>query len=209
MQLEQIITAVWHVQLPKPELGQTFLRFSEYYENPHFKGKTFTHAEFEAWYKAQHKVWDYHQEWDGFNIPSKALIPFRQGKFDPLSEEEKDLLEATNHIEGRFYLIGTDGKQTTLKHEIAHAMYDTNPQYKREVKEVLAGQDLRELNKFFAKQDYHESVHLDEAQAYFASDLRWLAANGLNLNKHREAIKQIRKIYEKHYAQSLILGSTK
>lgn len=70
------------------ELASTFLRFQEYYEHSKFRNKTFTLDQFKKWYISKHKKFNYYNSYDGFNIPSNILIPFYNGKFNPLSKKE-------------------------------------------------------------------------------------------------------------------------
>jgi len=75
------------------ELTSTFLRFQEFYESPEFQGKIFTLQEYKAWYTKLKGKFSYYTDWGGFNIPSRILESFYKGKFDPLSEAEKQFLD--------------------------------------------------------------------------------------------------------------------
>ncbi len=198
MKLEQIIQKVWHVKLPKPQLGRTFLRFSEHYESEKFRGKTFSLEEFKEWYTEQRGKFDYYTYWDGFNMPSSVLKPFYAGKFDPLSREEKKLLDACENLEGKFYLIGTDGTQGTLKHEIAHGLYYTRPSYRRDVRAALKNVDVSEVEEFCKRENHHLSVWADETQAYIMANLMLLNKNGVKTEHLKPVAKSLRSIYNRH-----------
>jgi len=77
----------------------TLLRFQEHYESPKFRGKIFSLEEFKRWYVANSPngiktgEFTYYTDWNGFNIPSYVLQPFRDGKFNPLSEQERKFLD--------------------------------------------------------------------------------------------------------------------
>ncbi len=152
------------------ELTKTFLRFQEHYESPKFRGKIFTLAEFKRWYKADRKskTFTYYTDWSGFNIPSKVLVPFKSGLFDPLSSREKRLLDALSLDKGKFYIIGTyESKSSgTLDHEIAHALYYTDKNYKAEIDKALKGVDFSPIRKKLMLMGYCKEVLPDETHAF-------------------------------------------
>jgi len=93
-------------------LASTFLRFQEYYESPKFKGRIFRLEEYKKWYiknspqGQQTGKFTYYSDWNGFNIPSVVLKPFYEGKFNPLSQSEKELLKMFQNKKEKFYIIG-------------------------------------------------------------------------------------------------------
>src|SRR3989338_320286 len=118
MLLEEIARGVLHVNFgTQRELASTFVRFQEFFESPHFRGRVFSMEEFVGWYVANSDNgkatgrFTYFEEFLGFNVPSFALQPFLEGKFDPLSSPEQDLLGSISAKKGEpFYLIGTFGR---------------------------------------------------------------------------------------------------
>jgi hypothetical protein len=154
------------------ELCSTFLRFQEYYESPEFRGKIFTLDEYKDWYIKIKGSFSYFTDWSGFNISSNVFVPFREGKFNPLSEQEINLLKSFENDNGPFYLIGVSNTGTQkdprlLKHEIAHGLFYTEPEYKRKAQEILSRYDLEDLKNWLRDQGgYHESVIEDECHAY-------------------------------------------
>ena len=159
-------------------MGSTFVRFQEFYESPEFKGKYFSLNQFQEWYmKSTNKDnFTYYDDWYGFNIPSEVLIPFYEGHFDPLTENEQNLLNYFKGKTGKFYIIGcmNDEKiEDNLKHEIAHALYYANSDYKKESDAVLASiePDIIKLFKdqFDKSAGYHPDVFKDEVQAYLTA----------------------------------------
>lgn len=163
------------------ELASTFLRFQEYYESPKFKGKYFTLEEFAKWYVEQKGSFTYYEDWIGFNIPSKILKPFYEGKFDPLSFKEKQLLESLKYEEGVFYLIGIHKEaydiQNLLKHELAHSFYYTDKNYRERVDAILEKFDLEAVKQALRNtRGYEENVLLDEIQAQSVSGREKLKA---------------------------------
>lgn len=167
------------------DVASTFLRFQEHYESPEFKGKVFTLDQFKKWYIQNSPrgqttgQFTYYSDWNGFNVPSYVLQPFRDGKFDPLSDKEKQLLQLFDGVEGDFYVIGVHRgmgeekiKQST-RHEVAHALFYIDPQYRHEALETLRQYDVSALRTELASLGgYADAVLEDECQAYslFISD---------------------------------------
>ncbi len=155
------------------EQAKTFLRFQEHYESPEFRGKIFSLDEFKDWYTKIKGAFSYYTDWIGFNFPSEILKPFRDGAFDPLSEQEKQVLELFKDTKDPFYVISVwnigekDEMTYLLKHEIAHGFFYTRPEYKEEAQKILSKYDLGELKEWLrGRGGYHESVIEDECHAF-------------------------------------------
>jgi len=168
--LKNIFLLEFETQL---DLTSTFLRFQEHYESPEFRGKLFTLEQYKNWYIKIKGDFTYYTDWSGFNIPSYVLTPFYEGKFNPLSESEKQILELLKDIPQPFYVIGVydvpDDKQMKhlLEHEIAHRLFYTEPKYREKVLEILEKYNLDELKDWLRSLDgYHEEVLIDEAHAF-------------------------------------------
>lgn len=184
------------------DLCLTFLRFQEYYESPYFKDKIFTYEEFINWYaqyQSENKCFDYHTTWEGFNIPSKVLKPFKENKFD-LSVREKSFLDFFSDMKEDFYIIGTfEGDDSALKHEIAHALFFTDKLYQKKVKTILKDCDLSAVEKILAESGYHSSVFLDECHAYLLCDSDYLQEEyNLDIKPFKNIIKQLELNYQKY-----------
>jgi hypothetical protein len=158
------------------QLASTFLRFQEHYESPEFKDKVFTLGQYREWYKTTrtHGEFSYYRDWDGFNIPSYVFKPFINGLFDPLTAEEQELMfllmRSGVDLENNFYLVGThSGEIDVLDHEICHALYYTNPNYREHQDRLMAAYDLTDLHKVLMDMGYHRDLCKDEAQAYICT----------------------------------------
>ena len=190
------------------ELTKTFLRFQEYYESPNerFRGKAFTLGEYREWYAKENGAFTYYTDWSGMNIPYWVLLPFVYGKFDPLTPEErmlvdlfKDRINLINliHIEP-FCIIGThEDSVDSLTHEIYHGLYYTNSDFKKEVNALLDDYDLQNLKAWLMKQGYCSKVLFDECQAYVGADWKWLMDEKGIKTPHSLHIK-LRSLFEKH-----------
>jgi len=214
--LETLAENIFHLKFEeRNQLAKTFLRFQEYFESPEFRGKIFTLEEYKQWYISHSPQGEktgqftYCQDWAGFNVPSHILEPFYQGKFNPLSDEEKQLLNLFKDKKNeKFYIIGTlrdvgsvvKGK---LRHEIAHGLYYTNPEYKREVLKTLdevGSKAMDKINKYFEKSGgYHPDVWLDEAHAYLIATLDILEENNIDISSLAPISKKLNILFDKYF----------
>jgi len=161
------------------DLTSTFLRVQEHYESPKFHGRVFTLEQYMDWYAAKHGKFSYYEDWAGFNVPSTAFQPFYEGKFDPLSEKEEQLLALFKGLKERFYVIGVydAGARHSLRHELAHALYFIDDEYRRSVRQAMRCFDTSALARAIARAGYARHVIRDEIQAYIVEPSGELGAS--------------------------------
>jgi len=134
------------------ELTMSFLRFQEYYESERYRKRVFSLDDYMEWYAKVHGegVFTYTEDWGGFNVPSWALLGVIKDSdgIPDLNKHDRRMFTVINWVadkeEGNpFYFIGTseeciDGDhKDTLDHEIAHALFTVNEEYRRKVGELL------------------------------------------------------------------------
>lgn len=186
------------------EITSTMIRFQEHYESPYFKDKIFSLEEFKSWYIENSPngkktgEFTYYSDWNGFNIPSQVLKPFYEGLFEDISENEQLILKKFKNERDNFYIIGVHGAfekpEELLRHEIAHALFSTDKNYKREVLSAISQHDVQELKKEIKQLGgYHDDVLEDEVHAYIIDSTRDFKAKINN-----ELSKKLRVIYEKY-----------
>lgn len=193
---KQAYNSVWISADSQKELGETFIRFQEYYESPNkkFRNKIFTLGEIKNCYSIEYGGDLYSDMWVGFNFPSTVLEPFRKGLFDPLTEYEKSLLDLVKYRNDRFYIIGAQNK-SVLRHELAHALYDSSEEYKFMINKFIKNhyKKFDKVIKYLLKKGYSTTVINDELQAYITdNDDEFILAN-LDSN----LISGINNIYKK------------
>ena len=161
------------------ELARIFVRLQEFYESPfkEIRGNYFTLKEFKAIYsKDKDGVFTYYDDWAGFNVPGHVVVEFFK-RFTDLSPKErmlkKLLLEALTQDE-KFYVIGVQQRnnRATLEHEIAHALFYTNPVYKKTMLKhgrKLSPRVRKQVFDKLKKMGYCGIVRYDELQAYMAT----------------------------------------
>jgi hypothetical protein len=185
------------------EMAATFLRVQEHYESVRFSDRVFSLEQYIDWYvqvrvphshpgvsRCRCSAFTYYEDWVGFNVPSTALQPFYDGKFDPLLEKEKRLLQLLSTLRGRFYVIGIYKRQD-LSHELAHALFSTDAAYSSAVLKALSGYDISVLKKRLAK-DHAKHVILDEVHAGVLDEAESRALKPLR--------KELRALFKRHSA---------
>lgn len=160
------------------EMCATFLRLQEYYECPKFRGKIFSLEEYALWYKKENGEFSYCNDWDGMNVPSYVLKPFKDKSFNPCKVEKSLLDSIKNKTKemNKFYLIAVNEGSGSedyiwecIKHELAHAMFYINDEYKLEVLNVLNTIPINVRNIIKGKLlngGYTDNVVEDETHAY-------------------------------------------
>lgn len=197
---KQPFNSVWICADSQEELGNTFIRFQEHYESPNkdFRNKIFTAGQVRSWYSTQYGADTYHHDWTGFNFPSNVLLPFRQGLFDPLTTEEKNLLDLLKYRYDHFYIIGAQN-QSVLRHELAHALYAYCVKYKVSIDQLCHKykKDLKQTAQYILDKGYDKSVINDEIQAYVTDN------DDEFVKKHTPSfiIDQINQLYTYHNKQ--------
>jgi hypothetical protein len=164
---KQIFNSVLISADSKRELAETMMRFQEYYESPFWQGKIFTRGQFLNWYSKKYGGNTYHRDWSGFNFPSYILEPFKKGLFDPLTKNEKEILNFFKYRDDKFYIIGANN-ESVLKHELCHALYYTNESYRSNIDKLLNNNKdkIKPASLHLLKLGYSKNVLFDEIQAY-------------------------------------------
>jgi hypothetical protein len=194
-------------------LALTFCRVQEFYESPkkELNGKYFSFNEFVDIIMDDEGYIDYFNFWTGFNIPGNVFEKWKEIIGDkPLSDYECDLwsiINFSNIDKNNYYIIGALKKdKDVIKHEIAHALYYMNADYKSEMDmltESFLKENKKEFNKFvkeLKKLGYCEYVTNDEIQAYMASSTKNELVDDFKLNYDdlNTLIKKYNKVLRKY-----------
>lgn len=186
------------------DAASTFMRFEESYESPKFRGKVFSFEEFKKWYiknspnSQRGEIFTYYTDWTAFNVPSYVLKPFYDGKFNPLSSQEKKVLDMLKHEPHPFYIIAlhkqTEDMSSVLDHEVAHGLFHLDKDYSRAVFKLLANYNVEPIkNKLRMGGGYHEETMTDEVQALIIDgneECRNLISNDL--------AESLKRLYQKY-----------
>lgn len=179
--LKKIIDKVYCVSFKEHyDLCMFFLRYQEYYESPNsaFRRKQFQIIDFMEWYsKDREGFFSYPLDWGGFNIPSFIIDEVHNlGIYDKNKYDYEMLLlhrKLKEEVGGDYYLIGAPADcQQLLKHEVAHGLYYTVPEYKLEMDKLvkkLPVQTRKHIYSWLKDIGYTKEVFVDEAQAYLST----------------------------------------
>lgn len=188
-------------------LGSTFLRFQEFYESPEFRDKIFTLKQYKKWYKKymKEKTFSYYSYFVGFNVPDIAFEPFLQGKFNPLSKNEKILLNYVANLKPPFYIIGVcinDKKFVRhLEHESSHALWYLDNRYQKYMLRQINNFSknlIKNLQRKLRENGYHKKVYNDEIHAYMVNTCN-------PVYTMLSEVKRMKKYYHKTYDKHIII----
>jgi hypothetical protein len=125
-----------------PDLARSFFRLAEYYEGSRYgkKSKQVTLVDFlDQWIDRNGDV-DYFRFWDGFNITDQAFRSWLKSA-RPLSAAEQvtvDTIQQATKGMKKFCIIGVGSNDAdTLKHELFHAKYYLDVDFKSAVDQLL------------------------------------------------------------------------
>ena len=166
-----------------PDLVRSFFRLAEYYEgNRHNKrNKQVTLVDFlDQWMDRDGDV-DYFKFWDGFNITDSAFRSWLRtvGQLSQAEQTVVDAVEKATQGMKKFCVIGVSGDDpATVQHEMFHAKYYLDPDFKRDVDQLFDqcrnDPAIKAMAKVLkTKLDYH--AHIDEeiaAYLYAGSQLK-------------------------------------
>jgi len=170
------------------DMAMTCLRCQEYYEsdNLDFYRKSFDILDYIEWYAKQHgNKFSYPDDFIGYNFPLNTywnLMRDDESKFIISNKYDRELhsiyrgivemLECGSLADSCYLIACLKGDAESMKHEIAHGLYCTDKEYRCDMDELLRGQSGESWNglmDFLDEKKYHETVFMDEAQAYIAS----------------------------------------
>jgi hypothetical protein len=190
---QQIGDRIWAIYGDTTEeIGRAFMRFQEFYENEQLRGKlNITIKDIENWWnlarKEQDTTDDYCEFWQGFNVPGIVFTStlyssvFRQ-TMDHTGErryflEEEDLIklileQPTKEIHQSYYIGLSKTVNHVFDHEVAHALYATNHNYKSSQLyniSQLPKNIFAMLHDDLISMGYDKMVVVDEMQAYLST----------------------------------------
>jgi len=193
------------------ELALSFCRVEEFYEGPaKVNGKYLTLENFIDAYMDKEGRIDYFHEWSGFNIPGNVFTEwFYQHASDKTKWETALAQEVAIQLNMNepFYVIGgVKGDINVIDHEIAHALYFMNPQYKEEMLDLnytfhkqYRSSYVKIVNKL-KEMGYGVNVVRDEVQAYMSTSLKkeLVTRFGLDYDTILPMVKQYRKVLSRY-----------
>ena len=193
---------VWFSFEDDDDAGKAMIRFQEHYEGPKYAGQIFTLGQYREWYAGRFGSFSYYSDWDAYNCPDSAFLEFIKGTFDPLTWDEREIVEILRYKKPPYYVVATEGTEG-LEHETCHAMYYLNEDYRKAVNKVVNKSNFKQLKKYLLEKGYREEVLKDEYNAYTSCDPDWLADRDVIVPKN--ALKEMKKLYAK-YVKPVLKG---
>ena len=192
------------------DLTMTFCRVQEFYESPHkhIRGKKFKLLDFMKDYAAVNGSFTYPIDWGGFNVPGKIIDNLYKLGIDDYNEYDRIIecihLKINNEIDTRnnYYLIGTDGDHETIQHEVCHALFTLDKQYKKRVLALLknlSANTYKKAEKILINIGYGKHVMKDELQAYLSVDYRTIQEASNFTEKELKNFKETADTFKAHF----------
>jgi len=210
--LKEVRPNIFAVIVPNQyDRAMLFCRAQEFYESDSdlFKEQDFSIWDYMKWYSAKNKgVFTYTKDWDGFNIPFKVALNCILGAqcespYDIAMQDILDQILLTDNPADA-YLIGVkSAKGSTFKHELCHALYHTNREYKI-IADELTNSIPRRVYGIIVNNllilGYDTSVINDEIQAYMMTNNKLNIWKGVDIdelteihNKYKEQLNKFLK----------------
>lgn len=193
------------------EMNSSMIRFQEHCDCVFHRNLFFALEEYKQWYMDSYGVWDYYNCILGMNIPSWSFYDFRaysrikRNFLDSKEEKILSYLEKTFSREEDYYVIcifkGQEKKLDALKHEIAHALYYSNTEYKKKVNKILNSVDLKDIESYLKIAGYHKDCYQDECHAFVLEGLDFILSKDheiYNIEKLRKASEKLDKVYNRY-----------
>jgi hypothetical protein len=216
IELYQCGDHIWAIKIDDSySRAMVFLRPQEYYESAFEEiiGKQFKFSKYMDRYKQEYgkQEFTYGDDWAGFNIPSNVLEECMFNITDEINTYDKIMLSIISSIketEGshNYYLLGVNELQNDiLKHEFAHAMFYTIPEYKNIMVKINSECDpvvKRSMYRCIFEYGYADHVLPDELQAYMSTGLgeKMIEMDIPNID---EQIDIYEDVFNKFYSKSL------
>jgi hypothetical protein len=172
------------------DLGMLFCKVQEFYESPNrkFKNKKFSIWTYFDWYsKKKSGCFSYPKDYCGYNVPLEiARKCYSENEIEsPYDNIFNKLLKSIKVKSG--YIIGVDNMSSSIfKHELCHALYYTNKDYKNTMDNITKNLSKNILNKFkvnLKKHGYCSAVTFDEIQAYMSTEKDNSISKGISNRK--------------------------
>jgi hypothetical protein len=201
-QLKEILPEIFAVIIKdKYDRAMTFCRAQEYYESPSpkFRGKEFSIWDYMKWYHKKYgRGFSYGADWSGFNIPiwiAKECYNNLNKIETPYDKVMDEIVQKLNSFYTGYMIGAGNTTGETFKHEVCHALYHTNQDYKKQMDNLTKGLPKKYYDAFkknLLGMGYTTKVINDEIQAYLQYGYR---EDGFSKGVNFKQLKEYNKIY--------------
>jgi hypothetical protein len=154
------------------DMAYCMKQYAEHYENPVFMGTYPSSPAIDTWCMTEHNT-PYHKMYSGFNFPTSVIRDWdKYRRSNAILREPWHVKLAQEVVDkGYTYLVAArSGDGGTLAHELAHAVYFMNYEYKQKVSKIIKRSVIYKYLPQLSKVGYDKKVWIDEANAYLASE---------------------------------------
>ena len=213
MKVNLVSNNIMHFEFEKQkDLSLMFFRIQEYYESQHerIKGHSFSVWDFINEHMDDKGNIEYFSFWEGFNYPGYVLkdwMKLQEQDGHPYTQSERIMInEIRSFIDMTrpFYVIGTlAGDKPTYKHEIAHALFYLDSEYRIDMLDIISEMPFsleRKVEKALDEMGYASDVLIDEMQAWLSTSKykELIKEFQLDTKEEYQYIKKIRKVLRKY-----------
>ena len=210
MNITQPLPNVLYIQFDTTtEMSSTFGRVQEYAEGPKLHHQVMSWSRLKNYHKSKGESRTFNAAWLGFNIPGWAFKEFYEkcNHFKPKEKAGIELVLSYNFT-GKFYVIcdaDKNAKRESQKagdHELAHALFGTNDEYKNKVLSLLNNYSRKSflLEKIKKMGCYAPEVWDDELHAYVTTDTLSNLIERFNLPKNDTELVELKQNLETLFA---------
>ncbi len=158
----------------KKEMNLSCFRITEFCEGPDsLKEKRFDVSHFVEEYSDETGYIKYFSYWEGHNFSKSQLEKWSDKHWPSLSDMELNILNASDSLPKDGYIISmVEGDKVTLRHELAHALFNQNEEYRNKALVIIDTINKPVYNSFellLSQMNYNESVIKDEMHAYLTA----------------------------------------
>ena len=201
MRFEKLGIGIYHFKFKDQyEATSTFMRLQEFYECPsrRIRGRYFTFPQFMDDFARRHGNFTYCTDFSGFNVPSNVVGRFFN-LFEDLSVKELKLRDYIGKIkDDKYYLIGTYSADC-VDHEIAHAFWYLNSDYKKEMGFLVKRCTIKKsMVKLLKSIGYANPMMIDEIQAYLGTETLPYLRKLFPIKTKWKMIPEFRKVFKKY-----------
>ncbi len=207
--LHEISKNIFALEIPDGyDRAMLFLRSQEYYEShfPEYRNNHFDFFSYMDHYRKWKKLdfFSYPDDWVGFNVPGEIVESvthyalnnesFFPTPYDNIMSEVIAQIKQKIEPNSKWYLIGVDkliGR--TIQHEIAHALFYINLDYRKEMISLAIEMERKVFDKIedlLYNMGYDKSVIVDEIQAYMSTGLNPDMGRIRGIKKYTTAFKK-------------------
>ncbi len=176
--INEVIPGVLHLLFnSRMDLTLSLCRIEEFYESPYpnINRQVFTFEEFIETYGQTDGTVSYFGEWEGFNVPKDVIDLFFTLYKNQLTKREQQIYEMWTKEGSTYkYLVATEigSDPSTIHHEVAHARWSLEPEYRARslsVIEWIPEDILVKLKSHLIEHEYpgtNDELLNDEVHAY-------------------------------------------